>query len=62
MADLTLTVQPLWWQFRDLPYQDRLEIFDDALLHRQRLEAMDWLPVIEPLDTYQIRVWEELAL
>lgn len=62
MDQRDLAVNPLWHQWADMPRHDRLAIFDDALMHRQRLEAMDWYPVLETFDEYQIRVWKELAL
>lgn len=62
MAQPNLAVQPLWREFRHLPHEERLAIFDDALLNRQLLESMDKYPALETLDEYQIRVWKELAL
>ena len=55
-------VHPIFSQHRHLQRAERLAIFDDALAHRQRIEAMDWYPVIETLDEYQARVWHELEL
>ena len=57
-----IAVNPIWRQWASLPKEERLMIFDDALMHRQRLEGMDWIPVLETFDEYQIRVWKELAL
>ena len=62
MAEFKFSLNPIWRQYRQLDYQQRLRVFDDALMHRQRLEAMDWFPVIESFDEYQIRVWSELEL
>ena len=62
MDQQDLVFNPLWWQWADLPAEQRGAIYDDALMHRQRLEAMDWLPVLETFNEYQIRVWKELAL
>lgn len=62
MSQHSLAFNPLWWQWADLPAAQREVIYDDALIHRQRLESMDWYPVLESFDEYQIRVWQELEL
>ena len=62
MDQRDLAFNPLWWQWAELPSEQREAIYDDALMHRQRLESMDWYPVLETFDKYQIRVWKELAL
>ncbi len=54
-------MQTLFRHLSDEPREARLEAYDDALMQRQMIEALDY-PTPESLDDYQIRVWQELEL
>lgn len=54
-------MQLIWQQFKQLPRQQRLKAFDDALMERQVIESLEY-PITESFDDYQIRVWQELEL
>ena len=53
--------QTLFRQLSDLPREERLVAFDDALMQRQVIESLEY-PITESLDEYQNRVWQELQL
>lgn len=54
-------MQLIWQQLKDLPRQERLQAFDDALMERQVIESLEY-PTPESLNEYQARVWQELQL
>lgn len=54
-------MQTIFRQLSNQPYQDRLAIFDDALMQRQVIESLEY-PILETFDEYQNRVWQELQL
>ncbi len=54
-------MQTTFRHLSDEPRPIRLEAYDDALMQRQMIEALDY-PTPESFDEYQVRVWKELSL